>query len=144
MAMHSSVLAWRIPWTEEPCGLQAMGSQRVRHCWATYTFTFSHSLTVRLLRSPHHKIFILIVHAAVKLFPQKYFYTSHNSLGEDSLGIFRSKDINFFKTIIHFVKLISNRIMLNHPFNRMWISILKCFISWKKVKTPFLYFHCFD
>ena len=27
MATHSSVLAWRIPWTEEPCGLQPMGSQ---------------------------------------------------------------------------------------------------------------------
>ena len=31
MAPHSSVLAWRIPWTEEPGGLQSMGSRRVRH-----------------------------------------------------------------------------------------------------------------
>ena len=31
MATHSSVLAWGIPWTEEPGGLQSMGSQRVRH-----------------------------------------------------------------------------------------------------------------
>ena len=31
MATHSSVLAWRIPWTEEPGRLQAMGLQRVRH-----------------------------------------------------------------------------------------------------------------
>ena len=30
MATHSSILAWRIPWTEEPEGLQFMGSQRVR------------------------------------------------------------------------------------------------------------------
>ena len=29
MATHSSILAWRIPWTEEPDGLQSMGSQRV-------------------------------------------------------------------------------------------------------------------
>ena len=29
MATHSSILAWRIPWTEEPEGLQSMGSQRV-------------------------------------------------------------------------------------------------------------------
>ena len=35
MATHSSVLAWEIPWTEEPCGLQFMGSQRVRHDLAT-------------------------------------------------------------------------------------------------------------
>ena len=31
MATHSSVLAWKIPWTEEPGGLRSMGSQRVRH-----------------------------------------------------------------------------------------------------------------
>ena len=31
MAPHSGALAWRIPWTEEPGGLQSMGLQRVRH-----------------------------------------------------------------------------------------------------------------
>ena len=31
MATHSSILAWRIPWTEEPGGLQSTGSQRVKH-----------------------------------------------------------------------------------------------------------------
>ena len=31
MATHSSILAWRTPWTEEPDGLQSMGSQRVRY-----------------------------------------------------------------------------------------------------------------
>ena len=31
IATHSSVLAWRIPWTEEPSGLQSMGSQRAGH-----------------------------------------------------------------------------------------------------------------
>ena len=31
IATHSSILAWRVPWTEEPGGLQSMGSQRVRH-----------------------------------------------------------------------------------------------------------------
>ena len=34
MATHSSVLAWRIPWTEEPGGLQSMGSHRVGHNWS--------------------------------------------------------------------------------------------------------------
>ena len=33
MATHSSILAWRIPWTEKPGGLQSTGSQRVRHEW---------------------------------------------------------------------------------------------------------------
>ena len=43
MATHSSILAWKIPWTEEPSKLQSMGSQRVEHdlvtehaCTATY------------------------------------------------------------------------------------------------------------
>ena len=35
MAAHSSILAWRIPWTEEPGGLQSVGSQRVRPNLAT-------------------------------------------------------------------------------------------------------------
>ena len=34
-ATHSSILAWRIPWTEESGGLQSMGLQRVRHDWVT-------------------------------------------------------------------------------------------------------------
>ena len=38
MAVHSSI-AWKIPWTEEPGRLQFMGSQRVRHNWATSLFT---------------------------------------------------------------------------------------------------------
>ena len=35
MATHSGILAWRIPWTEEPDGLQSTGSQRVGHDGAT-------------------------------------------------------------------------------------------------------------
>ena len=37
MATHLSIHAWRIPWTEEPDGLQSMGSQRVRHDCVTNT-----------------------------------------------------------------------------------------------------------
>ena len=39
MVTHSSILAWRITWTEEPGRLQSMGSQRVGHDWATCHFT---------------------------------------------------------------------------------------------------------
>ena len=44
MAPHSSTLAWKIPWTEEPGRLQSMGSRRVGHNWATSLslFTFMH------------------------------------------------------------------------------------------------------
>jgi len=41
MATHSSILAWRIPWTEEPGGPQSMGSQRVRRDLATNTHTYT-------------------------------------------------------------------------------------------------------
>ena len=37
MATHSSILAWRISWTEDPGGLQSMGLQRVGHNWVTNT-----------------------------------------------------------------------------------------------------------
>ena len=40
IATHSSILAWEIPWTEEPGRLQSVGSQRVRHNWVNNTFTF--------------------------------------------------------------------------------------------------------
>ena len=44
MAPHSRILAWKIPWMEEPGGLQSMGSLRVRNDWATSLslFTFMH------------------------------------------------------------------------------------------------------
>ena len=36
LAIHSSILAWRTPWTEEAGGLQSLGSQRVRHVWSAW------------------------------------------------------------------------------------------------------------
>ena len=35
MATHSTILAWRISWTEEPGGIESMGLQRIGHDWAT-------------------------------------------------------------------------------------------------------------
>ena len=46
-AIHSSILAWRIPWAEEPGGLQAMESQRVGHDWSNLAHT--HVLITRQL-----------------------------------------------------------------------------------------------
>ena len=45
MATHSSILAWRISWMEEPGGLQSMGSQRVRQYWVTNTHEITHRHT---------------------------------------------------------------------------------------------------
>ena len=42
--IHSSILAWKIPWTEEAGRLHSMGSQRIGQNWAANTFTFHHSI----------------------------------------------------------------------------------------------------
>ena len=47
MATHSSILAWEIPWTEEPGRLQSIGSQRLRH---DLTTEHTHTITVTALR----------------------------------------------------------------------------------------------
>ena len=44
MATHSSILAWRIPWTEEPGRLQSIGSQRVDHDWSDLACTHAYLL----------------------------------------------------------------------------------------------------
>ena len=55
MATHSSILACRIPWTEEPSGLQSVGSQRVRHDWTTNTLSLSLYIQRRVLIPYHPK-----------------------------------------------------------------------------------------
>ena len=55
MATHSSILAWIILWTEEPGRLQSMGSQRVRHDWATFIhFTSLHDGKEHQEETIHH------------------------------------------------------------------------------------------
>ena len=48
MTIHSSILAWKIPWAEKPGGFQSMGSQGVGHDWATNTFTFNNKLALAM------------------------------------------------------------------------------------------------
>ena len=63
MTTHSSILAWRIPWTEDPGGLQSMGSQRVRHNSVTNTFCLQVHLYPFFLDSAYkgcHTIFLLL------------------------------------------------------------------------------------
>ena len=57
MAAHPSILAWRIPWTEEPGRLQSMGLQRIGQDWAALTFTFSDYYKV-----DHVFIYVLVSH----------------------------------------------------------------------------------
>ena len=60
MASHSNILAWRIPWTEEPGGLQSMGSQRVRWDWASNK-NF-HKKIEKKQKQKHSKRFVNFVH----------------------------------------------------------------------------------
>ena len=50
MTTHSSILAWRIPWTEEPDGLQSVGLQRVRHDCVANSFTMNEMQVLELKR----------------------------------------------------------------------------------------------
>ena len=64
MATHSSILAWRIPWTEEPVELQFMGSQRIEHCLVNNTFILAlqaDSLPIELPGKPKQYICIFIL-----------------------------------------------------------------------------------
>ena len=58
MATYSSILAWRIPWTEEPGGLQCVASQRVGHNWGDFTFTF-HFHAVKKEMATHSSVLAL-------------------------------------------------------------------------------------
>ena len=75
MATHSNILAWKISWTEEPGGLQSMGSQRVRHNWTTkctaqheanyryqYISTLNTVKDISLMRFHHMFIVCVCVH----------------------------------------------------------------------------------
>ena len=52
MATRSSILAWKIPWTEEPGGLQSMGLHRIRHGWIDWACTHIHIQFVYIIPCP--------------------------------------------------------------------------------------------
>ena len=66
MATHSSILAWRISWTEEPGRLQSTGSQRVGH---DFTFTFENRTANLTSTFNFHKYFVPIQHLQKSLIP---------------------------------------------------------------------------
>ena len=82
MATHSSILAWRIPWTEDPGGLQSMGLKRDGQDWATNTFTFhllgkySHITAKSTLSEKRWNNFSINNHANCSDFNTKYILIS--------------------------------------------------------------------
>ena len=65
MATHSSILAWRIPWTEELFGLQSMGSQRVGHDWVTF-------ISLHFSTSHASKFYLWNILNVIKVFWKRY------------------------------------------------------------------------
>ena len=97
MAIHSIILAWKIPWTEKPGGLQFMGSQGVGHNWATdhtsqlyFTFASAHIFLLGVIElkkkeskqsvSVFYKPYTLIYssflkHTILEFWPEVFFCT---------------------------------------------------------------------
>ena len=80
MAAHSSILAWRIPWTEEPGGPQSMVLQRVRHDLATKTTSSCFIRSLILLRRflnhliQHYYLFSAVTCIDLSEFPSCHYW----------------------------------------------------------------------
>ena len=83
MATHSSILAWEIPWTEEPVRLQSIGLPRVRHNLATKEFQHYAEIPIHqnvndIIKCSHLTLLIFLVSQPpknyVNLFPEKNIY----------------------------------------------------------------------
>ena len=101
MATHSSILAWRIPWTEEPGELQSMGLQRVGHNWVTkhtHTHTFSLLRTILTILDP----LFLHIHFRISLL----YYT------KSLLGIGLKFWLNWWISLlrINFIRILNHSI----------------------------------
>ena len=95
MATHSSILAWEMPWTEEPGRMHFMGLQRVRHDWATNTFTHTYIYYVLYLYT-HICMYYIYICTCV-LYLQMYIY------------------VYIINTYIHFVKENEKKPPFQHP-----------------------------
>ena len=119
MATHSSILAWRIPWMEEPVGLQSMGSKRVRHDWATVliwsdTILFSTASDFTSITSQIHRwalftlclslfilpgaIFPLFSSSVLSIYwPEEFIFQCHIFLPFHTLnGILKTRILKWF------------------------------------------------
>ena len=133
MVAHSSILAWRIPWAEEPGGLQSMGSQKVRHDWVTNTFTetsgdfvgfykIMHTETLGIVPDMASTLEVLNIivlytyhHHFVVVQPQcvRFFATPWTAAHQASLSFTISQSL--LKPMFIELKMSSNHLILCHP-----------------------------
>ena len=74
LATHLSILAWRIPWTEEPGGLQSMGSQRVGQTERLSMHAYPSSLRNEIFRMKNHSGRIHLPNTKTIFFPNIYLF----------------------------------------------------------------------
>ena len=106
MATHSSILAWRITWTDEPSCLQSMRLQRVGHSWVTNTFTF-HKFHILLICGPFmkyilYKLFFKILIGGVLLYNIVVVFAIHSPEKCSSWSLNVSSLKNLFCLILKF------------------------------------------
>ena len=80
MAIHSSTLAWKIPWTEEPDRLQSMGSQRVGHDWVTSLSLHFQAMWLSANHTYISELFFSCQRDIIMSQKQSYLFISHLSL----------------------------------------------------------------
>ena len=91
MVTHSSILAWETPWTEEPGGLQFMGSQRVGHNSATKQLTttciyilYAHILGTSIQTHTHTHIYTIPKHGNISKYEEiKCIFFTGNKFGNE-------------------------------------------------------------
>ena len=82
MATHSSILAWKIPWTEESCRIQSMELQRVGHIWVSEHENKQISPTIlSWIKSPQYVIMMWRYCRVIQII-SPYFHLIHFKLGE--------------------------------------------------------------
>ena len=116
MATHSSVLVWRIPWTEESGGLRSMGSQRVGQNWAT-----EYVCTDRMVSLPWK---FSVLHLIISLAPNLYVSSrSFPSLGTYFFLALNDIPFSGFTTVYVSIHLLKD-ILVTSKFWQLWIKLL--------------------
>ena len=120
MAPHSSTFAWKIPWTEEPGGLQSMGSLRVWHNWATSLWCIGEGngnpLQCSYLENPRDGG---AWWAAVYGVAQSRTRLRRLSSSGSSLPLGLSLGLGYWKAFLH-MKLVSAALVHNPHYNHSW------------------------
>ena len=131
MATHSSILAWKIPWTVEPGRLQSTGSQTVGHDWATSLLSLSNSLPIfqiciQTLSSTKYIITLWL--KCILLFVYLYWYKFWRLMTrkkKNNQNIYSNK--TDYKTI--FSNEHMNQIPEHYALGYLWKAINRLFSS---------------